>query len=89
MSKHHNEDRAYLAMTMGTLLIIGGGIIALIYGPASLLTSLPFLLLGSLLIWLLWKIVTAVGSWRERTEREYHEEAEQHLARKNGTVGKE
>lgn len=82
MSKRRNKDRTYLILTIGTLLIVGGGIIALICGPPSLLTSLPLLLLGSLLIGILWMIVTAVANWRERTEREYHEAAVRHIAAK-------
>jgi FtsH-binding integral membrane protein len=88
MSKHRSKDRTYLILTIGTLLIGGGAIIALVYGPTSLLTALPFLLLGSLLIWILWGIVTAVGSWRERSEREYHEAAARHIAAKQETGDK-
>lgn len=80
MSKPRDKERTYLIMTIGTLLIVGGGIIALVYGPLSLLTSLPFLLFGSFLIWLLWMIVSAVSNWRERSEREYHEAALKHIA---------
>ncbi len=80
MSKPRDKERTYLVMTIGTLLLVGGGIIALIYGPLSLLTSLPFLLLGSFLIWLLWMVVSAVSNWRERSEREYHEAALRHIA---------
>ena len=89
MDRRRDKDRIYLGLTLGTLVIGGGGIIALVYGPTSMLTSLPFLLLGSLLIWILWMIVTAVSSWRERTERDYHEEAARHIARKKRNAKKE
>ena len=55
-------------------------LIALIYGPASLFTSLPFLLAGSMLISLLWLLVSVVARWRAKTERAYHEEAARHVA---------
>ncbi len=82
MGRSSNKDRTYLVLVIGTLVIVGGGIIALIYGPMSLLTSLPFLLFGAALILLLWFIVTAVSNWRERSEREYHEAAARHIASK-------
>jgi hypothetical protein len=44
------NDRQFLKMVGFTLVVGGGFIIALIYGPASLLTSLPILLGGAALI---------------------------------------
>ncbi len=44
------NDRQFLKMVVFTLVVVGGFIIALIYGPASLLTSLPILLGGAALI---------------------------------------
>lgn len=44
------NDRQFLKMVVFTLVVVGGLIIALIYGPASLLTSLPILLGGAALI---------------------------------------
>jgi hypothetical protein len=81
MNNRSQKERPYLLMTLGTLVLAGGGLIALIYGPASLLTSLPFLLFGAVLILLLWWLVSAVSGWRERSEEEYHEAAAKHIAR--------
>lgn len=51
------NDRQFLKMILFTLIVVGGLIIAMIYGPTSLLTSLPILLGGAALIavpyWLL------------------------------------
>ena len=44
------NDRQFLRMVVFTLVVVGGLIIALIYGPTSLLTSLPILLGGAALI---------------------------------------
>ena len=44
------NDRQFLKMVVFTLVVVGGLIIALIYGPTSLLTSLPILLGGAALI---------------------------------------
>lgn len=44
------NDRQFLKMVVFTLIVVGSLIIALIYGPASLLTSLPILLGGAALI---------------------------------------
>lgn len=44
------NDRQFLKMAVFTLLGVGSLIIALIYRPASLLTSLPILLGGAALI---------------------------------------
>lgn len=44
------NERQFLKMVVFTLVVVGGLIIALIYGPASLLTSLPILLGGAELI---------------------------------------
>ena len=44
------NDRQFLKMVVFTLVVVGGLMIALIYGPASLLTALPILLGGAALI---------------------------------------
>ena len=43
------NDRQFLKMVVFTLVVVGGLIIALIYGPTSLLTSLPILFGGAAL----------------------------------------
>jgi len=47
---------------------VGGGLIALIYGPAALLTALPCLLGGAALILAPWLLLTALEKWRERLD---------------------
>lgn len=44
------NDRQFLKMVIFALVVVGGLIIALIYGPTSLLTALPILLGGAALI---------------------------------------
>ena len=44
------NDRQFLKMVVLTLVVVGGLIIALIYGPTSLLTALPILLGGAALV---------------------------------------
>lgn len=55
-------------MVIFTLVVVGGGLIALIFGPMALLTALPFLLGGALLILLPWGLLTAVQKWRDHME---------------------
>ena len=44
------SDRKFLYLVIFTLVVVGGTLIALIYGPATLLTALPCLLAGAALI---------------------------------------
>ena len=44
------NDRQFLKMVIFTLVVVGGLIITLVYGPTSLLTALPILLGGAALI---------------------------------------
>jgi hypothetical protein len=62
-------DRSILLLVIGTLVIGGGGVIALVYGPGALLTALPLLLLGAGLILIPWALLTAVARWRDGVER--------------------
>ncbi|MCP4424453.1 MAG: hypothetical protein GY803_08185, partial [Chloroflexi bacterium] len=55
-----DSDRKYLLMVIFTLVLVGGGLIALIWGPTALLTSLPCLLGGAALILVPWGLLTAV-----------------------------
>lgn len=79
MNQRRDQDRVYLALTIGTLLFVGGGIIAVVYGPAALLTALPFLLLGALLIAVLWIAASAITTWRQKQERAHHDDALRHI----------
>lgn len=84
MIRSKNKDRMYLVLTVSTLVFVGGGIIGLVYGMNALLTALPFLLLGALLISALWLLVTAIARWRERADQEYHTAAARHVALQAG-----
>jgi hypothetical protein len=80
MIGNKNKDRPYLVLTLTTLVVVGGGIIGLVYGLEALIAALPILLFGALMISALWLLITAVARWRERSEREYHEAAARHVA---------
>jgi hypothetical protein len=58
----------YLLLILFTLVVVGGGLIALIYGPEALLTALPCLLGGAGLILVPWLLLTALERWRNRSE---------------------
>lgn len=63
------SDRKFLYLTIFTLVVIGGGIIALVYGPASLITAVPCLLGGAAAILIPWWALTALERWRQRMEQ--------------------
>jgi protein-S-isoprenylcysteine O-methyltransferase Ste14 len=62
------SERKYLIMILFTLVVVGGGLIAVIYGPEALLTALPCLLGGAGLILIPWLLLTALEKWRYRSE---------------------
>jgi hypothetical protein len=62
------DERPYLKMVLFTLVVAGGFVIALVYGPAALLTAVPILLGGAALIMIPWWILTALEKWRNRIE---------------------
>lgn len=61
-------ERKYLLLILFTLVVVGGGLIALIYGPEALLTALPCLVGGAGLILIPWLLLTALERWRRRSE---------------------
>lgn len=62
-------DKRTLVLVILTLVVVGGGLIALIRGPAALVTGLPCLMGGAVLILLPWLLLTALEKWRDRMER--------------------
>ena len=62
------DDRSFLWATLFTLVVAGGGLIALIYGWQALLTALPCLLGGAFLIVVPWLLLTALEKWRNGLE---------------------
>ncbi len=70
MSRFRQEgDQKYLILVIVSLVFVGGGLIALIYGPVAFLTSLPCLLGGAALIMVPWLLLIALEKWRRRIER--------------------
>jgi hypothetical protein len=56
-------DRQMLLLGLGGLLIIGGGLIFLIYGKWALATGLLCLIPGAGLILFLWGLLTLIERW--------------------------
>jgi hypothetical protein len=50
------------------LIVVGSGLIGLVFGWQALFTSLPCLLGGSLLILIPWGLLTLTEKWLERME---------------------
>ncbi len=70
MRRYRREsDRKFLYLVIVTLVVAGGGLIALIYGAGALLTALPCLLTGAALILVPWLLLTAAEKWRDGMER--------------------
>ncbi len=66
--ERRQSDRKYLYLVLFTLVVVGGSLIALIYGPESLLTALPCLLGGAALILLPWFALVLLQRWRDNIE---------------------
>ncbi len=64
------NDRKFLKLVIFTLVVVGGGLIALIYGPGALLTAVPCLLAGAGAILLPWLLLVAIEKWLNWTERD-------------------
>ncbi len=56
-------DRRLLMLVLGVLLIVGGGLIYLIYGQWALATGLLCLLPGAGVILLLWGLLSLLERW--------------------------
>ena len=63
-----NEDKKLLLVVIFVLVVVGSGLIGLIWGWQALLTSLPCLLGGALLILVPWGLLTLVEKWRDGME---------------------
>jgi hypothetical protein len=59
-------ERRLLILVIVALVFVGGGLIALIYGPGALLTALPCLLGGSGAILLLYLLFAVAERWVNR-----------------------
>ena len=60
-----DDDKRLLFVVVFTLLVVGSGLIGLIFGWQALLTSIPCLLGGALLILVPWGLLTLVEKWRD------------------------
>jgi len=56
-------DTLYLRLTLAALLLLGGGLIYLIYGGWAFATALVCLLGGGGVILLLWALLTLIERW--------------------------
>lgn len=70
------SDRKYLYLVVFTLVVVGGGLIAFIFGPEPLLTALPCLLGGAVLIFLPWAVLSIIQRWRDGMEKRARLESE-------------
>ena len=62
------RDRQLLILVILTLVVAGGSLIGAILGLEALLTALPCLLGGVLLILVPWLLLTSVETWRDRMQ---------------------
>ena len=60
-----NNDRFTLIMVLFTLVVVGSMLIGLVYGWLAILTALPFLLGGALLIFVPWGLLVLIEKWRD------------------------
>ena len=56
-------DKQLLLLVVGTLLLVGGGLIFLIYGKWALATGLVCLIPGAGLILFLWGLLSLIERW--------------------------
>jgi len=63
-----NNDRFTLIMVLFTLVVVGSLLIGLIYGWLAILTALPFLLGGAVLIFVPWGLLVLIEKWRDSLE---------------------
>lgn len=60
------DERSLFMAVIAVLLIVGGGLIYVIYGTGALITGMACLLFGVGLLLLLWLIVTGIERWANR-----------------------
>ncbi len=56
-------NKRLLWLVLFVLVIVGSGLVALIYSPSAAVFSLMCLLVGAGVIGLLWGIFTLIGKW--------------------------
>ena len=60
------QERQLVALVVAVLVVVGGGLIALIYGPGALITALPCLLAGAGAILILYLLFLLAERWINR-----------------------
>lgn len=60
------DERTLFVAVIAFLLVVGGGLIYLIYGTGALVTGMACLLFGSGLLGFLWLIVSLIERWANR-----------------------
>ena len=63
------SEHRLLALVVFALVVVGGGLIALILGPEALITALPCLLGAAALILGLWLLFVVVERWLNRLDQ--------------------
>ena len=63
-----SNDRFTLIMVLFTLVVVGSLLIGLIYGWLAILTAVPILLFGALLIFVPWGLLVLIEKWRNSLE---------------------
>lgn len=62
------SDNRLLALVIFVLVVVGGGLIGLIFGWQALATAVPCLLGGAFLILVPWGLLTLAEKWRNKME---------------------
>jgi hypothetical protein len=65
-TQRRRDDRALFLAVIAVLLLVGGGLIWLIYGGGAFITGLACLMFGVGLLALLWLIMTGIERWANR-----------------------
>lgn len=65
-AQRRRDDRALFLAAIAVLLVVGGGLIWLIYGGGAFVTGLACLLFGVGLLALLWLVMTGIERWANR-----------------------
>jgi len=65
-ARRRQDDRALFLGVIGLLLVVGGGLIYLIYGASALISGLLCLLAGVGVLTILWLIMGGIERWANR-----------------------
>ncbi len=60
-NSNKNDDRHYLWIIISFLIIVGAGVIYLVYGASALILAIPVLLIGALLLLLPFYLIQFLG----------------------------